>query len=75
MSYAQHSIVKNGIKKVPAFAFLTNMTLSGDLKARHQRLRRFLFKVAAGLESGRYRRLETTPAPPVPLPRPCSAAL
>lgn len=60
---------KKWYKKVPAFpfAFLTNMTLSGDLKARHQRLRRFLFKVAAGLESGRYRRLETTPAPPIPL--------
>lgn len=42
-------------------------SVGGDLKARHQRLRRFLFKVAAELESGRYRRLETTPAPPTPL--------
>lgn len=62
---------KKWYKKVPVFAFLTNMTLSGDLKARHQRLRRFLFKVAAGLESGRYRRLETTPAPPIPPCRLC----
>lgn len=35
------------------------------LKAPHPGLRRFPFKVA-GLESGRYRRLETTPAPPIP---------
>lgn len=42
----------------------------GDmLKAPHPRLLRFLFKVAAGLENGRYRRLETTPAPPIPLRR------
>jgi len=51
--------------------------------AADRRLRWFPFKVAAGLESGRYRRLETSPSPSHPPPpppafsasRPYSAAL
>lgn len=70
MSYAQRSIVKVFKKSSISFASLTNTTLSGDLlKTPYPRLRRFPFKVAAGLESGRYRRLETTPALPIPPPR------
>jgi len=78
MTYACPNDAKKGARKghvlLLSFRRPKTVTLFWTVKgAAPDRLRRFPFKVAAGLQSGRYRRLETSPQP-LPASRPYSAA-